>query len=77
MWASDTVDNPGAFVVVQDDANVVVYRADNVVLWTSAGNEQEPNGSPRSSDLHSSRSGDSLNRVADNTDVALPGTNMC
>ena len=40
MWGVRQVDNPGAFVVVQDDANVVVYRPDNVVLWASAGNEQ-------------------------------------
>jgi hypothetical protein len=34
-WSTATDANPGAFVVVQDDGNLVVYSAGGVQLWSS------------------------------------------
>jgi hypothetical protein len=33
VWASGTGGNPGAFLVVQDDGNVVIYRPDGQPVW--------------------------------------------
>ena len=35
QWRSDTRGNPGAYVIVQDDCNVVVYAANGKGLWAS------------------------------------------
>ena len=47
-WASGTWNNPGAFLNVQDDGNLVVYRAGSQTetaanaLWASGSNSQPP-----------------------------------
>jgi hypothetical protein len=40
LWSSNTAGNPGAYVVMQGDGNLVVYSVANVALWDSvtAGN---------------------------------------
>jgi hypothetical protein len=35
VWASGTVDRPGAMVQLQDDGNLVIYGTDGVPLWAS------------------------------------------
>jgi hypothetical protein len=35
VWASNTQGNPGAFVQMQTDGNLVVYRADGAALWST------------------------------------------
>jgi len=39
VWASNTAGNPGAFLSVQDDGNLVVRDQNNNPLWaTNTGN---------------------------------------
>ncbi|MGK5674309.1 LamG-like jellyroll fold domain-containing protein [Micromonospora sp. URMC 106] len=35
VWASNTQGNPGAFVQMQTDGNLVIYRADGAALWST------------------------------------------
>lgn len=35
LWASNTVGQPPGFATMQDDGNVVVYRADGVPIWAT------------------------------------------
>jgi len=35
LWASDTSGNPGAFLAVQDDGNVVLYSSTFAPLWST------------------------------------------
>jgi hypothetical protein len=35
VWASNTDGNPGARLILQDDGNLVIYRADGTPLWAS------------------------------------------
>ena len=35
LWTSGTAGNPGAYVTLQGDGNLVVYRADRKALWAS------------------------------------------
>ena len=34
VWSTNTAGNPGAYLNVQDDGNVVIYSASNAVLWS-------------------------------------------
>ncbi|MBK7826920.1 hypothetical protein [Nannocystis sp.] len=39
-WSTNTHGNPGAFLALQDDGNLVIYTADNTrALWASGTNE--------------------------------------
>jgi hypothetical protein len=42
IWASNTAGHPGAWAIMQDDGNFVVYDANDSALWATATN---PNGS--------------------------------
>jgi hypothetical protein len=35
IWDSFTVNHPGSRLVVQDDANVVIYRPDGTPVWAT------------------------------------------
>ncbi len=35
VWASNTTNNPGAFLEIQDDGNLVIYTAERRALWAS------------------------------------------
>jgi hypothetical protein len=37
VWASNTQGNPGAFLAVQDDGNVVIYRP-VIPVWATGTN---------------------------------------
>jgi len=34
VWSTNTAGNPGAYLNVQDDGNMVIYSASNAVLWS-------------------------------------------
>ena len=35
VWKTDTQNNPGAFMILQNDANLVIYNFSNQALWAS------------------------------------------
>ena len=35
LWSSQTVNHPGASLVVQNDGNVVIYRPDATPVWAT------------------------------------------
>lgn len=35
IWGSGTDNNPGSHLLVQDDANVVIYRPDGTPTWAT------------------------------------------
>lgn len=40
-WSTNTHGNPGAFLALQDDGNLVIYTADNTrALWASGTNQR-------------------------------------
>jgi hypothetical protein len=44
VWSTDTAGNPGAFLSVEDDGEVVIVAADGRRLWTSA--RSRPSAAP-------------------------------
>jgi hypothetical protein len=34
VWSTNTAGNPGAYLNLQDDGNMVIYSASNTVLWS-------------------------------------------
>lgn len=35
LWSTGTFGNPGAYLLMQDDANVVIYRPDGRAIWST------------------------------------------
>jgi hypothetical protein len=35
VWNTNTQNNPGAYLVLKDDGNLVIYRSDKKELWSS------------------------------------------
>jgi len=39
IWASDNERHPGAYLIVQNDGNVVIYDSQNKPLWSTGTNK--------------------------------------
>jgi hypothetical protein len=41
VWNTKTQNNPGAYLVLQNDGNLVICRSDKKVLWASGTNKKK------------------------------------
>lgn len=73
-WHSGTFGNPGAYAVVQDDANIVVYSAAGRPLWWSGTSCSVAVGFERSADYTATRSPQPATLTAGMTMTGAAGT---